>query len=127
NGKIALCGLNPHSGEGGLLGTEELDFLQDFATRLRNRNLPIEGPLSADGLFVDHVRRQYRLILACYHDQGLIPFKSLEGMDGINVSVGLPFLRSSPDHGTAFTLAGKNQAHAGSMIRAYRALISGEL
>ena len=125
--KIALCGLNPHSGEDGLLGTEEKEYLDAFSHRLRERGLDIDGPLSADGLFTSDVRAQYRLILACYHDQGLIPFKSLEGMQGINATVGLPFLRTSPDHGTAFSLAGKGIAKPDSMLQSYRTIIMGEL
>ena len=125
--KLALCGLNPHSGEGGLLGSEEQDYLIDFADRLSRQGLNVDGPLSADGLFTEHSRNQYRLILACYHDQGLIPFKSLEGMNGINVTVGLPFLRTSPDHGTAFSLAGKGIASPTSMIQSYRAIVQGDL
>ncbi|MBI39005.1 MAG: 4-hydroxythreonine-4-phosphate dehydrogenase [Leptospiraceae bacterium] len=125
--KVALCGLNPHSGEGGLLGTEEQDYLMEFADRLRSNQVDVDGPLSADGLFTDGVRKQYRLILSCYHDQGLIPFKSLEGMNGINVTIGLPFLRTSPDHGTAFSLAGKGIANPSSMVQSYRAIVQGEL
>ena len=125
--RIGLCGLNPHSGENGLLGTEEQDYLNDFAERLRSQELNVDGPLSADGLFTDHARKNYRLILACYHDQGLIPFKSLEGMNGINATIGLPFLRTSPDHGTAFALAGKGIASPDSLIQSYRAIVQGEL
>ncbi len=125
--KLALCGLNPHSGEGGLLGTEEQDYLMEFAERLRANQMDVDGPLSADGLFTEGSRKNYRLILACYHDQGLIPFKSLEGMNGINVTTGLPFLRTSPDHGTAFSIAGKGIASPASMIQSYRAIVQGEL
>ena len=99
----------------------------EFADRLRSNQVDVDGPLSADGLFTEGVRKQYRLILSCYHDQGLIPFKSLEGMNGINVTIGLPFLRTSPDHGTAFSLAGKGIANPSSMVQSYRAIVQGEL
>lgn len=125
--RVALCGLNPHSGEGGLLGTEEKDYLDQFAMRLREKGLDVDGPLSADGLFTEGVRKNYRLILSCYHDQGLIPFKALEGMNGVNATIGLPFLRTSPDHGTAFSLAGKGIAKPDSLLQAYRTIVQGEL
>ena len=99
----------------------------EFAERLRANQMDVDGPLSADGLFTEGSRKNYRLILACYHDQGLIPFKSLEGMNGINVTTGLPFLRTSPDHGTAFSIAGKGIASPASMIQSYRAIVQGEL
>ncbi|MCB1326913.1 MAG: 4-hydroxythreonine-4-phosphate dehydrogenase PdxA [Spirochaetales bacterium] len=114
----ALCGLNPHSGEGGHMGREELNYLEGWADTLRARGLRLDGPLSADGLFSPGVRSRYRLILSCYHDQGLIPFKALEAERGINVTIGLPYLRTSPDHGTAFEIAGRGIASATSMIQA---------
>ncbi len=123
----ALCGLNPHAGEGGQLGREEIDFMESAATRLRAGGLPVDGPLPADGLFMPEVRSRYRLILACYHDQGLAPFKALEGWEGVNCTIGLPFLRSSPDHGTAFSLAGRGKADARSMRQALRVLLNQEL
>ncbi|MBW7857604.1 MAG: 4-hydroxythreonine-4-phosphate dehydrogenase PdxA [Leptonema sp. (in: Bacteria)] len=115
---VALCGVNPHCGEGGLIGDEESTILEPFLNKLVDQNLSITGPLSADTLFMAQQLKQYRLVLACYHDQGLIPFKALEGESGVNVTIGLPFLRTSPDHGTAFDLAGKESANAESMTQA---------
>lgn len=125
--EIALCGLNPHCGEGGLIGNEEQEILMPFIDRVREAGVSIKGPLPADTLFVESVRKQFRLILSCYHDQGLIPFKALEGEQGINVTIGLPFLRTSPDHGTAYGLAGKEIADSTSMRRALDAAMSSEL
>ena len=116
-GSWALCGLNPHAGENGLIGSEE-KFLKKLAQKLCNEGLPIDGPLAADALFMPLNRSKYRLILSCYHDQGLIPFKALEGIAGVNCTIGLPFLRTSPDHGTAFDIAGQKKADTRSMYRA---------
>lgn len=114
----ALCGLNPHAGEGGLLGTEELDFMSERADHWRREGLPVDGPLASDGIFQQFHEGRYRLVLAAYHDQGLIPFKALEGRHGVNCTVGLPFVRTSPDHGTAFDLAGKSAADPSSFLSA---------
>ncbi|MBI3395812.1 MAG: 4-hydroxythreonine-4-phosphate dehydrogenase PdxA, partial [Spirochaetia bacterium] len=105
----ALCGMNPHAGEEGHLGTEEIDFMNEAAARFRAGGLPLEGPVAADSAFMPEDRK-YRLVLSAYHDQGLGPFKAIEGRGGINVTVGLPFFRASPDHGTAFEIAGKGIA-----------------
>lgn len=121
----ALCGLNPHAGEGGLLGTEELDFMQERADHWRREGLPVDGPLASDGIFQQFHSRRYRLVLAAYHDQGLIPFKALEGREGVNCTVGLPFVRTSPDHGTAFDLAGKGLADPSSFLAALDLVTSG--
>lgn len=118
----ALCGLNPHAGEGGLLGSEELDFMAERADHWRREGLPVDGPLASDGIFQQFHEGRYRLVLAAYHDQGLIPFKALEGRNGVNCTVGLPFVRTSPDHGTAFDLAGKNQADPSSFLSAFELL-----
>lgn len=118
-GAWALCGLNPHAGENGLLGTEELEFIGAAADRFRRDGIPIEGPLAADGIFQEFHGGRYRLVLACYHDQGLIPFKALEGRTGVNCTIGLPFPRTSPDHGTAFDLAGTGKADPTSFIQAF--------
>ncbi len=122
----ALCALNPHGGEEGKLGTEEIDFLEPIARKWRSHNLPVEGPLPADGIFQSEPLSRYRLILSSYHDQGLIPFKALEGENGINVTIGLPYVRVSPDHGTAYAIAGRGIASSVSMRRAIAGLISGE-
>ena len=104
-GKWAMCGLNPHAGEGGLIGQEEMEWMIPWLDRMKKSGHSIEGPLPADALFAAGLRDCYRLFIANYHDQGLIPFKALEGMAGINCTLGLSFLRSSPAHGTAFGLA----------------------
>jgi 4-hydroxythreonine-4-phosphate dehydrogenase len=121
---IALCGLNPHAGENGLIGKEE----QLFAEIMENwqaSGLRVDGPVSADAVFLPQIRAKYRLILSCYHDQGLIPFKALEGRGGVNVTIGLPFLRTSPDHGPAYDLAGKGIASTESTRNAFAFLQQG--
>ena len=123
----ALCGLNPHAGEGGHLGREEIDFMAEIAEGWRGAGLPVDGPLPADAVFMGQSRERYRLMLSCYHDQGLAPFKALEGVQGVNCTVGLPFARTSPDHGTGFDIAGRGLADPRSMRRALEVLISGEL
>ncbi|MCB1175358.1 MAG: 4-hydroxythreonine-4-phosphate dehydrogenase PdxA [Leptospiraceae bacterium] len=122
----ALCALNPHAGEEGLLGQEEVEWLNDWGAALRSR-LPIQlvGPLAADGLFQQTELKKYRLILGCYHDQVLIPFKSLVGQQGVNCTIGLPFLRTSPDHGTAYGIAGTGQVDSGSIEQAMAVLLEG--
>lgn len=123
-GAWALCGLNPHAGENGHLGAEELDFMNHRAESWRSAGLRIAGPLPGDSVFEPEVRRNYRLILSAFHDQGLGPFKALVGRRGINVTWGLPFFRASPDHGTAFDIAGRNIADPTSMLQALRFLLS---
>ncbi|MBX3724116.1 MAG: 4-hydroxythreonine-4-phosphate dehydrogenase PdxA [Turneriella sp.] len=99
--KIAWCGVNPHCGENGRIGNEE-EFVRRGIDLLAKKGVPVDGPISADAVFTKHVLGYYSLVLANYHDQGLIPFKSLAGMAGVNTTLGLPRLRVSPDHGTAF-------------------------
>lgn len=123
-GGWALCGFNPHAGENALMGSEE-KFLKRFSQKLCQQGLPVAGPFAADALFTASNRAKYRLILSCYHDQGLIPFKALEGSAGVNCTIGLPFLRTSPDHGTAFELAGKKKADTRSMSRALELAVFG--
>ena len=115
----AFCGLNPHAGEGGYLGREEIDFIADCIADWRARGLPVEGPIPADAVFIEENLRSYRLIFGCYHDQVLVPFKAMEGRFGVNCTVGLPFPRSSPDHGTAYNIAGQGLADPTSMREAY--------
>ncbi|MCB1307382.1 MAG: 4-hydroxythreonine-4-phosphate dehydrogenase PdxA [Leptospiraceae bacterium] len=112
----ALAALNPHAGESGLMGSEENDFLEEFVERLQKQNFLVDGPIPADALFIEANRKKYRLMICCYHDQALIPFKALEGNAGINCTIGLPFARTSPDHGTAFDIAGQDRADPTSMI-----------
>ncbi len=114
--KICLLGLNPHSGEGGKIGREELDILVPKMALFRAAKLRIEGPIPGDSAFLPEFQKKFDLFLACYHDQGLIPFKMQEGKEGVNVTLGLKFLRVSPDHGTAFAIAGKGKADPTGLI-----------
>jgi len=108
--RIAVLGLNPHAGEDGLLGVEEIEIMQPVVEELKSKGKLIFGPLPADGFFGNHSYRNYDGVLAMYHDQGLIPFKSLSFEDGVNYTAGLDMVRTSPDHGTANSIAGKNVA-----------------
>ena len=120
--RIAVLGLNPHAGDGGLLGMEEEDVIKGVIADHRNRSKLVFGPFPADGFFGTGQYKRYDGILAMYHDQGLIPFKTIAFEDGVNFTAGLPFIRTSPDHGTAYNLAGKNQANESSLREAiYRA------
>ena len=117
--RLALAALNPHAGEAGAFGREELSLLTPFVRRQqKRRNFTLSGPLPADTVFVQALRGHYDAVLCLYHDQALIPLKLLAFDSGINVTLGLPFVRTSPDHGTAYDLAGKNKANAGSMLAA---------
>ncbi|EMP00560.1 PdxA family protein [Leptospira santarosai] len=113
---IAFLGLNPHAGEGGKIGREEEEILIPMVRFLKRKGLKVEGPLSADSVFGESARKKFGLYLACYHDQGLIPFKMWEGKKGVNLTLGLPFIRVSPDHGTAFDIAGKGLADSTSFV-----------
>ena len=115
-GRIALLGLNPHCGEDGLFGNEERIFEQAIEI-LRMENIAIEGPFPADSFF-KYRAKKYKQVIAAYHDQGLIPFKMLAGETGVNVTLGLPFIRTSVDHGTAFDIAGKGIASEVSFVNA---------
>ncbi|MGH6828424.1 MAG: 4-hydroxythreonine-4-phosphate dehydrogenase PdxA [Rhizomicrobium sp.] len=118
--RLAIAGLNPHAGEEGRLGGEEVATLVPAAEELRRRGHRVLGPLSADTLFHDEARKNYDAVLTMYHDQGLIPIKTLSFWDGVNVSLGLPIVRTSPDHGTAFDIAGLGKADPRSMVAAIR-------
>jgi 4-hydroxythreonine-4-phosphate dehydrogenase len=118
--KIALLGLNPHAGENGYIGTEEQEILIPFINQF-NKNTSydvLSGPFAADGFFGSRQYQHYDAVLAMYHDQGLVGFKSLAFGGGVNVTAGLPFVRTSPDHGTAYAIAGKNCADESSMLEA---------
>ncbi|MDQ8754999.1 4-hydroxythreonine-4-phosphate dehydrogenase PdxA [Sphingosinicella sp. LHD-64] len=119
--RIAVAGLNPHAGENGALGREEIDLIMPAIDRLRGEGYDVTGPHPPDVMFHNHCRRSYDLALCMYHDQALIPLKTLHFDEGINVTLGLPIVRTSPDHGTAFDIAGKNLADPGAMIAAIRA------
>jgi 4-hydroxythreonine-4-phosphate dehydrogenase len=116
--RLAIAGLNPHAGEEGALGTEEKQVIAPAAAALREKGHRVTGPLSADTLFHDEARKSYDAALTMYHDQGLIPIKTLSFWDGVNVTLGLPIIRTSPDHGTAFDIAGTGKADIRSMIAA---------
>ncbi len=116
--RIAVLGLNPHAGEDGLLGTEEKEIIGPVLSELRHKGLLVYGPLPADGFFGTGSYRKYDGILAMYHDQGLIPFKTIAFENGVNFTAGLPIVRTSPDHGTAYNIAGKNIADETSMREA---------
>ncbi len=116
--KIAVCGLNPHAGEGGLLGQEEVDFLTPHLEDLKNQYPGLSGPYPADTVFWRHLRGDFDVVVALYHDQGLIPLKTVEFETAVNVTMGLPFIRTSPDHGTGFDIAGKGIASIDSFSHA---------
>lgn len=108
--RIAILGLNPHSGEGGSIGTEEITHFVPALKSLKEIGIQIEGPFPSDGFFAFGIYKKYDGIIACYHDQGLIPFKLISKGKGVNYTGGLPIVRTSPDHGTGFDIAGKNLA-----------------
>ncbi|MEI6507775.1 MAG: 4-hydroxythreonine-4-phosphate dehydrogenase PdxA [Bacteroidota bacterium] len=121
--KIAVLGLNPHAGEEGLLGNEEKDIIIPAVTEAQKDGMVVYGPFSADGFFGIRQHEKYDAVLAMYHDQGLIPFKYLAFENGVNYTAGLPFVRTSPDHGTAYNIAGKNVAKEDSFRSALYAAI----
>ncbi len=116
--KIAILGLNPHAGDGGLIGEEDEKILKPLINDLKNQSKIVSGPLPADGFFASGGHTRFDGILAMYHDQGLVPFKTLAFDSGVNFTAGLPVVRTSPDHGTAYSLAGKNQADESSVRQA---------
>lgn len=122
--RLAMCGLNPHAGEDGALGTEERAIIAPALEALRARGFDIDGPLPADTVFYPPHWRQYDCVIATYHDQGLVPIKTVAFDQGVNITLGLPIVRASPDHGTAFSLAGTGRASANSMLAALRAAAS---
>lgn len=118
--RLALAGLNPHAGEGGVLGPEDDRVLAPVVQAARARGIDISGPIPADTVFVRASRGEFDCVLACYHDQGLIPVKLLAFGQAVNVTIGLPIIRTSVDHGTAFDIAGQGVADPGSMIEAVK-------
>lgn len=124
---FALCGLNPHAGENGIIGSEEEDIMIPAVEYLRKRGINITNPMPADALFIKGVRNYingekspYDCYIACYHDQGLIPIKAAASEKTVNMTIGLDIIRTSPSHGTAFDIAGKNMANPDSMIEAIK-------
>jgi 4-hydroxythreonine-4-phosphate dehydrogenase len=118
--RIAVAGLNPHAGESGAMGGQEISMIIPLLRRLRNEGLEISGPHSADTMFHETARASYDLALCMYHDQALIPLKTLDFTGGVNITLGLPFVRTSPDHGTAFDISGHDLADPQSMVAALR-------
>ncbi|MFV0361072.1 4-hydroxythreonine-4-phosphate dehydrogenase PdxA [Tropicimonas sp.] len=123
--RIAVAGLNPHAGEGGAMGREEIEMIAPLLETLRRDGLDIRGPLPADTMFHPEARARYDVAICAYHDQALIPIKTLDFARGVNVTLGLPFIRTSPDHGTAFDIAGKGVADIRSTLEALR--LAGEM
>ena len=119
--KFALCGLNPHAGEDGILGKEEIEILQPAVDVLKASGVDVTNPLPADTLFARY--NNFDCIIANYHDQGLIPIKTVAGNKTVNMTIGLDVIRTSPGHGTAFDIAGKNIADETSMIEAIKAVM----
>jgi 4-hydroxythreonine-4-phosphate dehydrogenase len=118
--RIAIAGLNPHAGEGGAMGREELDWIAPLIARLATNGMAIRGPLSADTMFHAAARKTYDAAVCMYHDQALIPIKTIDFAGGVNVTLGLPFVRTSPDHGTAYDIAGRGIADPSSLVAALR-------
>ncbi len=116
--RLAIAGFNPHAGEKGAIGREEIDLIIPAVEILRAEGIDIVGPLAADTMFHARARAQYDCALCLYHDQALIPLKTLHFDEGVNMTLGLPIVRTAPDHGTAFEIAGQNKANPGAMIAA---------
>ena len=116
--RIAVAGLNPHAGENGALGREEIDIVIPAIERLREEDAELSGPFPPDTMFHERMRSQYDAALCLYHDQALVPLKTLHFDEGVNMTLGLPLVRTSPDHGTAFAIAGTGRAEPGAMIAA---------
>jgi 4-hydroxythreonine-4-phosphate dehydrogenase len=116
--QLALAGLNPHAGEGGAIGREDLEIIGPAALQLQAEGISVSGPLPADTLFYPTRWTQYDAVIAMYHDQALIPIKTLAFEDAVNITLGLPIVRTSPDHGTAFDLAGTGRASHRSFLAA---------
>ena len=118
--RLAFAGLNPHAGEDGALGTEDRDIIAPAIEQLKRSGIDARGPLPADTMFHAAARKNYDCAICCYHDQALIPIKTIAFDDGVNVTLGLPFVRTSPDHGTAFDIAGTGRANPASLVAALR-------
>ena len=118
--RLGVCGLNPHAGEDGMLGSEDAEIIRPVIDRLNNAGFTVMGPRPGDTIFNEMINGQYDAVLAMYHDQGLIPVKTLDIWGGVNVTLGLPFIRTSPDHGTAYDAAKAGTAKPDSVIAALR-------
>jgi 4-hydroxythreonine-4-phosphate dehydrogenase len=118
--RLAVAGLNPHAGEGGAIGREDIEIVAPAVAELKRLGIRAEGPLPPDTMFHAEARACYDAALCMYHDQALIPLKTLDFFGGVNVTLGLPFVRTSPDHGTAFDIAGTARANEASLIAALK-------
>jgi 4-hydroxythreonine-4-phosphate dehydrogenase len=118
--RIAVSGLNPHAGEAGIMGAEEGRKISPAVRRAIREGINVSGPFPPDVVFYKAVKGEFDIVVCMYHDQGLIPFKMLAFEKGVNITVGLPFVRTSPDHGTAFNIAWQNKADPASMIEAIK-------
>ncbi|MDZ4368549.1 MAG: 4-hydroxythreonine-4-phosphate dehydrogenase PdxA [Afipia sp.] len=118
--RLAISGLNPHAGEDGTLGTEDQSIIAPAVAILQQDGIDVRGPLPADTMFHEAARKTYDCAICMYHDQALIPIKTIAFDDGVNVTLGLPFIRTSPDHGTAFDIAGTGRANPSSLVAALR-------
>ena len=116
--RVGVCGLNPHAGEGGQMGNEEQTTISPAVLEAQRAQLDVVGPLSADALFYHAFKGDYDAVVAMYHDQGLVPLKMIGFETGVNWTLGLPFVRTSPDHGTAYDIAGQGKANPSSMVAA---------
>ncbi len=123
--RLAVSGLNPHAGEGGMLGREEIEVIAPALDLLRAEGMAVDGPMPADTMFHPGARARYDAALTMFHDQGLVAIKTLDFARGVNVTLGLPFIRTSPDHGTAYDIAGTGRADPTSLIEAIR--LAGEM
>jgi 4-hydroxythreonine-4-phosphate dehydrogenase len=121
--KIAVLGLNPHSGDNGVIGKEDDLIIKPIIKELFENGVFVFGPYASDGFFGNQMYKNFDAVLACYHDQGLIPYKTLSFGQGVNFTAGLDFIRTSPDHGTAYDIVGKNLANESSMLQAIYAAI----
>jgi 4-hydroxythreonine-4-phosphate dehydrogenase len=121
--RIAVAGLNPHSGEGGLFGDEEQRIIKPAVDQSKNEGIDVSGPFPPDTVFHQAYRGKFHVVVCMYHDQGLIPLKMIAFDKGVNVTLGLPIIRTSVDHGTAFDIAGKGLANPGSLIEAVKVAI----
>ena len=119
--RLAVAALNPHAGEGGAMGREEIDIIDPAVATLRERGIDVIGPAPADSLFHTAARARYDAALCMHHDQALIPIKTIDFDNGVNITLGLPFVRTSPDHGTALAIAGRGEANPASLIAALKA------
>ena len=118
--RLAVSGLNPHAGEDGSLGMEDIEVVAPAVDILRRDGIEVRGPLPADTMFHEAARKTYDCAICMYHDQALIPIKTIAFEDAVNVTLGLPFIRTSPDHGTAFDIAGTGRANPSSLVAALR-------